>query len=490
MHDWIAELIAVGYLQKVLLWMAFASTVIIIVVIISENRNPVKSLAWVTVLLILPIVGLLLYIFFGRNIKNKHIVSRRNRRKLRQREKCNRADITEQGLSEEAVQQIYLCRSLTGAQYYPDSNVELFHTGVEKFAQLKADLRQAKKTINLQYYIIEDDNTGREISDILKERAGAGVTVRVIYDHVGSFGCSNKYFKELRTAGVKAVPFFKVTFPWLGTHINWRNHRKIVVIDDTVAYIGGMNIADRYSNDRTDKGRWRDTHLRIKGAAVAALKYSFAVDWAIAEGELIEDSAFEGDSSYTSLRTDNMVKGVGIQIITGGPTSQWSNISMAFHKAIATAQRRIYIQTPYFLPSEGLLHALQSAALSHVDVRIMLPEHSDSTTLSYASASYIAECIKAGIKMYLYRPGMLHAKMLIVDEEMVSIGSTNFDFRSFDFNFEANAFLYSRAFNKAAVDIFLKDCEDCCRIHPSAWRRRPFAKKAAESILRLLSPIL
>ncbi len=476
-----------GWIYSAFLWIAIGSTILIIAVILSENRNPVKSLAWVTILLLLPIVGIIIYFFFGRNIKNKRMISRRNRRRLRRREKHIKADPHEYGLSDNAIRQIILGRSLTGAQFYPDNNIEFFSCGSDKFRAFKNDLRNAVRSINIQYYIFSDDRTGTEIADILLAKAAQGVTVRLIYDHVGSFGTSNSFLRRLRRGGVKASPFFKVTFPLLGTHINWRNHRKIAVIDNAVAYIGGMNIADRYAQDN-GKRRWRDTHLRISGPVVAALQYSFAVDWNFTCGELID--TYTPDLQTHKYTGQGVIGNTGAQLLSSGPTDQWSNIAMAFQKAIATARRRVYIQTPYFLPTESLLRELQNAALSHVDVRIMLPEHSDSAMLTHASASYIDECLKAGIKIYLYKPGMLHAKMLLVDDEIVSVGSTNFDFRSFDYNFESNIFLFGQQANRKAEELFRNDIKECYRVLPTEWRRRPLLKKVAESVLRLLSPIL
>ena len=486
MLDVLGQLHSLSWIYSALLWIALASTILIIIIILSENRNPVKSLAWVTVLLLLPVVGLVLYLFFGRNIKNTRMITRRNRRRLRRREKAVKSDPRRERLSNESVQQINLGRSLTGAQYYPGNSVSIFHCGKEKFDALKDDLRQATKSINFQYYIIKDDDTGNEIADILIERAAAGVAVRVIYDHVGSFSTSNAFFKRMRRGGVSVTPFFKVTFPWLGTRINWRNHRKIVVIDDKVAYIGGMNIADRYAMGKQGKRFWRDTHLRVTGGVVAAMQYSFAVDWNFTGGGLIDDVT---TGSVNDDHTPGTVK-AGAQLLTSGPTGQWSNIAMAYQKVIANARRRIFIQTPYFLPTEGLLKALQSAALAHVDVRIMIPEHSDSAMLTHASASYITECLRAGIKIYLYTAGMMHAKTVLVDDEFVSIGSSNFDFRSFDYNFEANLFLYSRQANEVSAEQFRKDIVMCRRVHPAEWRNRRLSKKIAESVLRLLSPVL
>ncbi len=456
------------------------TTLSVICVILSENRNPVKSLAWVTVLWLFPAIGLILYIFFGRNIKNTRMISRRNRRRLQRSEKTNTINYTDINLSTESQQQIKLAHSICGAMYYQGNDVEIFTDGKSKFEAFERDLRNAQSFIHIQYYIFEDDETGHRIRDILIERARAGVKVRVIYDHVGSFRVKKRFYKEMQRAGVMVYPFFRVTFPPFATRINWRNHRKVCIIDGKAGYIGGMNIADRYVNG-TSFGVWRDTHLRITGQAVRALQYSFAVDWNFMGQPLLDE-----DIEYSTTSHNH----TGIQMVTSGPTSKWNNIALVYLKAIANAKKSILIQTPYFLPMDSLLKALQGAALSKVDVKIMIPRRSDSSMLTYASFSYIRECLDAGIKIYLYEAGMLHSKTLIIDDEFSSIGSTNFDFRSFEHNFECNVFIYSSEVNSRMREIFARDLKDCSRISPSKWNHRPLVQKAKESIIRLLSPIL
>lgn len=468
--------------------LALCSTIVIIIVILSENRNPVKSLAWVTVLLLVPVVGLPLYIFFGRNIKNKRMISRRNRRRLRRREKRVEFDVRHSGLSDSSVQQIIMARTISGAQFYCGNTVEVFNNGSDKFASLQRDLANARSTINIQYYIFDDDVLGSRIADILVERACAGVRVRLLYDHVGSFHVKSRFFRRLKEAGVEAEPFMKLTVPQLASHVNWRNHRKICVIDNEIGYIGGMNVADRYIDGGKKFGLWRDLHIRLVGPAVATLQYSFAVDWSFMGGGLVEEG--EADATTEIPFGPGAVRGVGAQLLTSGPMSQWANIGMLFQKAIGNARRRVYIQTPYFLPTEALLKSLQAAALSHVDVRIMMPDRSDSLMLTHASKSYLSECLRSGIKFYLYKPGMLHAKLMIVDDEFVSVGSSNFDFRSFECNFESNMFLYSKEFNARVLDMFRADLKDCVRVELDQWRHRPLFAKASESVLRLLSPVL
>ncbi len=482
MFETFAQYFDWSWVRNIVFLLYGVTIVSIIVIVVSENRNPVKSLAWITVLLLLPMLGIVLYLFFGRNIKNKRKLSRRNRRRLKRHETSHSVDLRTLGLSPESLQQIRLAHSLTGAQFYTGNDVEVFTDGAQKFGRLKDDLKAASKFINLEYYIFENDKIGNEIADILIERSLAGVKVRVIYDHVGSFSVRAGFFKRMRKAGIEVYPFFEVTFPQLGTRINWRNHRKLCVIDGKIGYLGGMNIADRYIDGGAKFKSWRDTHVRVEGPVLAALQYSFAVDWHFMGQPLLSDAVI----------TDSTTKrgNIAAHLLTSGPTSQWSNIAFLFHKAICNAKRRVYIQSPYFLPTDALLKDLMSAALSHVDVRIMIPRKSDSTLLNFASASYITQCLQAGIKIYFYDAGMLHSKMIIIDDDFVTIGSTNFDFRSFEHNFEGNLFFYSKEFAGRMLGIFKEDLAGSTRILPAQWRKRPIVKRAIESIVRLLSPIL
>ncbi len=467
----------------ILLLAAYMGTIIsLIAVVLSENRNPVKSLAWITVLLMVPVFGVVLYIFFGRSMKNTRMITRRNRRRLRKKESFRGVDIKKLDLSTSSRQQIRMARTLTGALYYPGNKVDIFTDGLAKFDSLLGDIARARRYVHLEYYIFCDDEIGTRMADLLISKAREGVKVRVIYDHIGSLHTKAKFFRRMAEAGVDVHPFFRVTFPMFATRVNWRNHRKIAVIDGEVGYIGGMNIADRYITG-VPYGIWRDTHLRITGPAVGGLQYAFAVDWNFVGQPLLEERA------DTRVRTAPEFS-AGVQMMTSGPTSQWSNIAMVFQKAIANAKRCVFVQTPYFLPTDSLLRTLQTVALAKVDVRIMIPARSDSAILNYASRSYIRECLMAGIKVYLYEGGMLHAKMVLVDDEFVSAGSTNFDFRSFEHNFEGNVFIYSTELNQRMRAIFLDDIACCVRLSAAEWNKRPLWQKSKESIFRLLSPVL
>lgn len=475
-----------------LYWVLLAAYIVTIIsvvgIVLSENRNPLKSLAWVCVLILFPVGGLILYIFFGRNIKNTRMISRRKRRKLLRSEVTDPGSVkdTTNLYTPESHQLMRLGKTLTGAYVFEGNHIRIFTSGKDMFESLLADIESAERYIRLQFYIIKDDSTGLRLAEVLERKAKQGVAVRVIYDDIGSIGLTrSKMVKRLRAVGVEIFPFSRVVFPPFATRINWRNHRKVVAIDGKVGYIGGMNIADRYMEIGNNARDWRDCHLRVTGDAVGALQYSFAIDWNFMGNPLHVEAEPLG-------RTTDGKDGLEgtVQLITSGPTSKWSNIELMMLNAISSARQGILLATPYFLPTECLLRALQAAALSKVDVRIMMPEHSDSVILTYASRSYIEECLRAGIKIYLYKGGMLHSKFMVVDNDIATVGSTNFDFRSFEHNFEANVVIYSKQINAALTKIFFEDEAKCTRIKASQWHRRPWTHKARESLTRLLSPIL
>lgn len=469
---------------NVFLVLYFLTVLTVIVVVLSENRNPVKSMAWVLVLLLLPVVGLVIYLIFGRSLKGISLISRSHLRELRRMHNPPEYDpesVT--GLSEESQQLISLTSKLSRPHLFVGNNIDVFTTGKEKFEALMRDIREARHYIHVQYFIIEDDKTGSEFLALLMEKAREGVQVKVLYDYVGSFYFRPRVLRRMREAGIDVHPFLKLTFTQFANRVNWRNHRKIVVIDGKFGYLGGMNMADRYVIGDKNWAPWRDTHLRIHGEAVAALQYSFAIDWDFTTRELLNSTTMHYDTAPASR--DYLV-----QMMTSGPTNRWNNISFVFLKAITLAKRCVYIQSPYFLPSDSLLKALQSAALAGVDVRLMIPRQSDSAMLRLATGSYYKECLLSGIKIYLYEPTIMHAKVVIVDDEFVTAGSTNFDFRSFEHNFEVNTLVYSKEFNEKMKGIFESDMEQCTRLLLSKWKQRPLMQKALESIVRLISPIL
>lgn len=471
------------------LTVAYAMLIVtLIAAVLSENRNPLKALGWVMALLLFPVGGALLYFIFGRSMRNVKMISRRNRRKLLNSETHGQLPKLSSQLSPENRRRISLGYSLSEAMLYSDNCVEVLNDGAKMFESLFNDLKNARKFINLQFYIIANDPLGKQLADILIERAQAGVRIRVIYDYVGSFGSNSVVlFNRLRAHGIEVHSFFRIQFPEKLGRLNWRNHRKAVIIDGVIGYIGGINVAQRYIDGGRMFGCWRDMAVRLTGPGVQALQHNFAIDWKFMGHELITDEPAE---PYPPTVHDDAIGDVLVQLIASGPTNRWGNNHMLFIKAISTAKSRIYIQTPYFLPSEGLLVALQCAALSGVDVRIMMPRKSDSAVLTNASSSYVEECLISGIKVYLYNAGMLHGKVLLVDDDFVTLGSTNFDYRSFEHNFEENIVMYSREVNAEVDRLFKDDQNDCTLIKLSEWNRRPKVRKARESLCRLLSPIL
>ena len=453
-----------------------------VVVVVSENKNPIRALSWTLALLFLPVVGVVFYLFFGRSLKGKAMVSRKVRRKLLQRSRPRQQSFGSERLEAEQAKKIKLAHNLCHAHLDRNNSVEIFTDGRSKFDRLKEDIRNACDFIFIQYYIYSDDRLGNEITDLLAQKVRDGVKVKVLYDHVGSFSTKNSFFARMRKQGIDSHPFFRVTFRKLANRINWRNHRKLAIIDGRIGYIGGMNIADRYVETAPDGRIWRDTHLRLEGPVIESLMYSFAVDWNFLRPD--------ADVQPLSVMQYEEAGDVAMQLVTSGPIDKWSNLVLCFQQAIASARKRIYIQTPYFLPTDALLKALQGAALSGVDVRVMIPEKTDSMLLGYGSRSYIDDCLKAGVKVYLYTPGMLHAKTMIIDDDFVTTGSVNFDFRSFENNFEANVLIYSESVNRQMRDIFFQDLSGCLKLTLSRWRSRPRAERVMESLVRLFAPIL
>ena len=480
----LAELFPYANLVYNILMVLYVLTVLaVIVVVLSENRNPVKSMAWMLVLVLLPVVGLVIYLVFGRSLKGMSLISRSHLRELRRMNDFPEPTTPAANLSDDSRQLISLANKLTEPHMFQGDDIRVFTTGEEKFESLLHDIEQAREYIHVQYFIIENDATGRRLIELLKRKAREGVRVRVLYDYVGSFYFKPRVLKDMRAAGIDVHPFLELTFTQFFLRVNWRNHRKIVVIDGTVGYVGGMNIADRYVRGTNTEAAWRDTHLRIEGESVAAMQYSFAIDWYFTTRELL--TAPPKHFTVPTGNSDHLV-----QMMASGPTSRWNNISFVFLKAITLAKHTLYIQSPYFLPSDSLLKAMQTVALAGIDVRLIIPRRPDSVMLRLATGSYIKECLQSGIKIYFYEPTMMHAKVVIVDDEFVTTGSTNFDFRSFEHNFEFNALVYSKEFNRKMKDIFEADLAHCTRVSMGKWKQRPLMQKALESVVRLISPIL
>jgi cardiolipin synthase len=463
-------------------------------VVIAENRNPLKSIAWILVLILTPGVGLLAYFLFGQDNRKQRIISRRTYRRITREMAFPQSNLEMKALhtlppslprSSEATgaDLIKLLQKTADTPPLQASDIRIFSSGHDKFDVFLADISQAKHHIHLEYYIFDDDYIGQLVREALIRKAKEGVAVRVLYDGVGSWSADRRFFREMQAAGIRVYAFLHVTVPLFYSKVNYRNHRKIAVIDGRIGYVGGMNIADRYRTGLA-WGIWRDTHLRFTGEAVRALQFAFAVDWYVASKEQLSD--LSGETPYRATAE----AGNAVQIATGGPTGHWRILLQATIRLITSSRHYVYIQTPYFLPTESLNQALQIASLSGVDVRLMLPQRSDTLSAHLAGRSYLDDLVRAGVKIYFYEKGFLHAKVIVSDDKVSCVGSANMDFRSFEHNFEINAYIYGEEFALRMRQLFEDDMQSCR--HPSAqeWFRRPRKYRIVESFFRLFSPLM
>ena len=479
------------------LLMTVAYTIFIIVVIgfiIHDKRDPVKALAWITVIALLPVVGIVLYMLFGRNHRKEKMFNLKEIKDLEQFEHICREQLKaicdpDFPLSSEIAEYrgiITLLLNNNKAPLTTCNRIRVLNNGRDTFAAILRALRDAKETINLEYYIFENDRIGSKVAKILMEKARAGVEVRFIYDDVGSWGLSPKFRRELRRAGVQVRCFQPVVFPWLTSRINYRNHRKIIVVDGRVAFTGGINIADRYLVRRGKNGMWRDTHLQLEGESVAMLQTVFATDWYF----LNKKETLDGEKFFPSPAVLAVDDECAVQIATSGPDSDWAAIMQAFFSAITHAREHIYISSPYFLPNQAVLTALKVAALGGIDVRVMLPSRSDSKMVYWATRSYISELMEAGIKVYFYRRGFNHSKVIMIDGKFSSVGTANMDVRSFEDNFEVSAIIYDPHITRELESHFFEDLRHSSLLTPEKWDKRSDLHGVYESFARLLSPLL
>lgn len=453
----------------------------LVLVVITENRNPLKTISWIIVLLLTPGIGLVFYFFFGQDNRKQRIISRRTYKRIMKRPHEGKLTQDVCVVPDKYIPLTNLLRNNNQSSLLYGTKITIYTHGKEKFDDLLKEIAKATHHIHIQYYIFCDDVIGNKIKDALIAKAKEGVQVRVLYDDVGSWSVKNSFFKEMKAGGIEVYGFLRVAFPVLTSKVNYRNHRKIVVIDGKVGFMGGMNIADRYTKG-TEWGTWRDTHFKFEGKGAHGLQSAFLIDWYVASKKLLNDKIYY---PKTEIYTNTI-----LQIATSGPVGPWRTLLQATISLITNAKKYVLIQTPYFLPTEGLNQALQIAALGGVDVRLMLPKRSDTRSVNMATHSYIDEMIKAGVKIYFYKPGFLHSKLIVVDNEVTCIGSANMDFRSFEHNFEINAYIYQEEFAVQMRKTFAQDMRHCERLHPSRWLKRPYRLRFAESFMRLFSPLL
>lgn len=452
-----------------------------IFVVILDNRNPVKTMAWILVLFFLPLVGLIFYFFFGRSTRKEHLISKKGYSRLNKRPMAEyQAQVAFRDLESKNLLMSFFLR-INKALPFDGNQVDVYTNGYSMLQALMHEISLAKHHIHLQFYIFEDDSLGRLLRDLLIDKARAGVKVRLLYDDVGCWKVNPLFYDQMLCEGIEVQSFLKVRFPRFASKMNYRNHRKIAIIDGKVGFIGGMNIAERYLRGLS-WGIWRDTHVRIKGKAVYGLQTSFLIDWYFVDRMLFTSAEYFPKMEWQG--------NVLAQIVTSDPVGGWHDMMQGLVKALCCAKRYFYIETPYLLPTEEVIMGLQTAALAGVDVRIMLPKRADTFIIHKGSLSYLDELMRAGVKVYLYRKGFLHSKLWVSDDGWASVGSTNMDFRSFEHNFEANAFFYDKDMALHLKEIFLTDQKKCLLLSRKLWSKRSWSNKILESIVRLLAPLL
>lgn len=474
------------YVHWIFIVLYVAVVVGIMLTVLMDNRQPAKTIAWVLVLLFVPVVGIVLYIFFGQNTRKMKLISGRSLDQLSKRSMLEFVEQRNLRMPEYFSSLVRLFTNQSLALPFKDNAVEFYTDGYQFFPALLQAIKSATNHIHLDTYIIADDPLGRLVSDALIAKAREGVEVRLIYDDVGCWRVPERFFDRMRQAGVKVRSFMPVRFPAFTSKVNYRNHRKVCVIDGIQGFIGGMNIALRYVKGlHHGTLPWRDTHMRLRGSVVYALQRAFLVDWYFVDRTLINDHRYYPPMPW-HICNDSLA-----QVVTSSPIAQWPDIMQGYVRILLEAKRYVYMETPYFLPTEPVLFAMRTAALAGVDVRLLIPRRSDAWLIQLASMSYVTETLEAGVKVRLYEKGFNHSKLLVADDQISTCGSTNIDFRSFENNFEANVFFYDRQTALRIKDIYMRD--EACSINFSEARElhhRPYLHRFVESLLRLLSPLL
>jgi cardiolipin synthase A/B len=474
-----------GMLKYVSLVFTF-SVVIIGFLIFIENRHPTQTLTWLVVLGAFPFLGFIFYLLFGRNYrkekmyKKKYILDKETYNKFEPGPKDMNPEMF--GLYQE--KHVQLAQRIGNSAISFSSETKVLTNGEETFGEILHWLKTAKHHIHMEYYIVRHDDIGKQIKDILIERANDGVKVRFLYDAVGAWQLSTEYIKGLKRAGIEVMPFGPVKIPFLNNKFNFRNHRKIIVIDGNIGFVGGLNIGDEYLGKNPSFGFWRDTHLFVKGEAVRTLQLIFLQDWYYMTND---DFLTPG---YLSPDPVSEINDGGVQMIAGGPDNELSVLKNIFFSMITSAQESVWVASPYFIPDEDIFSALKIAALSGIDVRLLVPHKPDKRIVFHASRSYFPELLEAGVRIYEYQKGFMHSKIVIVDNDLASIGTSNMDMRSFHLNFEVNAFLYKTSSTQSLVEEYLNDLEHSVELSHGEFQKRHMGYRILESTSRLMSPLL
>ena len=459
--------------------------IIAVIHVIMDNRQPAKTMAWALVIWFVPVVGIVFYLFFGVNTRKERHVSERSMNQLTKRSMLEFAEQQNLHLPEKHKPLIDLFINQNLSLPFKDNKMEAYTDGYQFFPALLAAIHEAKNHIHIDMYIFAEDALGCLVADALIAKAQEGVEVKLIYDDVGCWNVSHRFFERMREEGIEVVSFLPVRFPSFTSKVNYRNHRKIIVIDGTVGFIGGMNIALRYVKG-TGTMPWRDTMLKVTGGAVYALQRAFLVDWYFVDRTLLSDRKYYPPMTGSHQTVNNCLA----QVVTSGPVTPYPEIMQGFVRVILGARRYLYLETPYFMPNDSILFALKTAALAGVDVRVLCPMYSDARFVEWASRSYLREVVEAGVQVSLYKAGFLHSKLMVCDDSITTCGSTNLDFRSFENNFEANIFFYDEGIALRMKKVFMNDLEQSVSLTEIPSRMHgSFLMRLWESVTRMLSPL-
>ena len=477
--------------SQLILSLIFANIVAAIAAIILERRNPAASAAWVTVIFMLPVAGIVLFFLLSQNISARKLYNLSEFEEMKIDSSLeNQINEIKNGTyrfsTEEGKlwQDMIHLNQLYGRAYYSQNNsVEFITDGRQMFDTMMQDIMSARETINIMFFIVKNDETGRQFIDALTQKAREGVEVRLLLDSMGSRQINDRVLRDFLDAGGKRAYFFPRKLNLVNVDFNYRNHRKLAVIDGIIGYTGGFNIAREYLGLKKKFGYWRDTHIRITGQSVQDINARFILDWRTASKEKIVLS----EAFYSGVISEG---NTGIQIVSSGPDSVKEEVKRSLMKMITSAERSIYVQTPYFVPDDSILESLKMAAQCGVDVRVMIPCIPDHPLVYWATYSYAGELVKSGGRVFIYENGFLHSKTMVVDGEVGTVGSANFDRRSFSLNFESNAFIYDKKEAQTMERIFCEDLKECRELTISLYENRSRTIKVKEVAARLLSDLL
>lgn len=466
-----------------------------ITIIFLERKTPQSTYAWLLFLWILPIFGFLFYLFFSQNLTKRKIFKYNTPENIRyklllrqQRRSLSKIVVIDPNSPWEKYRRsIEFHLNVSQALYTNNNQISIYTDGKAKFEALFDAMESATSSIHVEYYIIKNDSLALRMMDILTRKALEGIEVRLLFDAMGGRYLPKAILEGLVSAGGQIGEFFPSKIKMINLRINYRNHRKIVVIDGSTGFVGGFNVGNEYLGLNPKMGYWRDTHLKIYGSSAYELQLRFLLDWRASSSESLVISA---DSQNKYFPAISQKSGAGIQIVSSGPDKANEQIKQGFLRMINNAESYILIQSPYFVPDESILEALKIALLSGIDVRIMIPNKPDHIFIHWATLAYVGELIEYGAKVYIYENGFLHSKTIVVDDAVCSVGSCNFDIRSFRLNFETNAFIYDRPTSAELKNVFVEDIKLCTYYNKEIYSKRGHIIKIKESISRLFSPLL